>query len=102
MATDDKLTEEPGVDDEIQAIAIPDDIELPVPDSYLDDVVASAVLEWLPESGAWFATAPGIQGAWAIGETKDIARSQLHSVVRDWLRLAAWKGNEIPAIARID
>lgn len=50
----------------------------------------------------WFASAPGLEGAWGEGETADEALRDFHDAVVGWVAVKRRLGQEIPIVGAID
>lgn len=81
-------------DDEEPIERVPD---IDVPDAVFQRIAERAEFEQLEDSGDWFATVPGYQGAWATGATQDAAREELAEVLRSWAAVGAHYGHPLPA-----
>jgi predicted RNase H-like HicB family nuclease len=68
----------------------------------LDGLMQQARIEWLPNDRRWYATVPGVEGAWSQGETESEAREQLRSVLREWISFRVSKGLPLPQVPGVD
>ncbi len=50
------------------------------------------------EDGTWFAEIPGFQGVWANGETVEKCRSELITVLEEWLILKLRDKEAVPEV----
>ena len=48
--------------------------------------------------GTWFGEIPGFEGVWANGESVEICRRELLSVLEEWLLLKVRDGDPIPDV----
>jgi predicted RNase H-like HicB family nuclease len=51
--------------------------------------------------GSWFAEIPGFHGVWANGDTVELCRNELLTVLEEWLLLKVRDGDFIPDVAGI-
>lgn len=77
-----------------------DDTPIPVPTVAIDPEALNraldrAVCEQM-EDGNWFVSLPDYPGAWSSGSTKEAAITEMASVLRDWVAVGVYLGNEIP------
>jgi len=62
--------------------------------------LAKAKYELL-EDGTFYASIPGLKGAWANGKTLEGCRDQLKEVLEDWLLLKLKDGDEVPGLTDV-
>ncbi len=74
---------------------------LDIPDSHLAPVAKEAIVEWLPGDELFFVSAPGFEGAWATGKTRQEALDCYVSVLREWISAAVHFGDPLPPIPTI-
>ena len=56
----------------------------------------------LMENGRYFGSIPGCEGVWAQGKTLEACRTELQSVLEDWLLLGLQFGDPLPAMGGIN
>ena len=71
----------------------------------LTDYIQAAMREAhyeLMENGCFFGSIPKCQGAWADGKTLEETRTELQSVLEDWILIGFKLGHRLPVIAGIN
>jgi len=71
----------------------------------LTDYIQAAMREAhyeLMENGRFFGSIPSCQGAWAEGATLEECRTELQSVLEDWILVGVRLGHAFPTIAGLD
>ena len=71
----------------------------------LTDYIQAAMREAhyeLMENGRFFGSIPKCQGAWADGKTLEETRTELQSVLEDWILVGFKLGHKLPVIAGIN
>ena len=71
----------------------------------LTDYIQAAMREAhyeLMENGCFFGSIPKCQGAWADGKTLEETRTELQSVLEDWILVGFKLGHKLPVIAGIN
>ena len=56
----------------------------------------------LMENGRFFGSIPKCKGAWADGDTLEETRTELQSVLEDWILVGFKLGHKLPVIAGIN
>lgn len=74
---------------------------LDIPDSHLVPLAKEAIVEWLPSDRLFFVSAPGLEGAWATGKTRQEALDCYPSVLREWISAAVHFGDPLPPMPTV-
>lgn len=68
---------------------------------YVDAALKHAEYKRLGD-GEWFGEIPQTPGVWATGTTVEEARTELRSVLEDWILIGLRQGETLPVIDGID
>ncbi|HEX5414619.1 MAG TPA: type II toxin-antitoxin system HicB family antitoxin [Chloroflexota bacterium] len=68
---------------------------------YVDAALKHAEYKRL-DDGEWFGEIPPTPGVWATGTTVEETRTELRSVLEDWILIGLHKGEALPVIDGID
>ncbi len=70
--------------------------------AYIRAALVHARYEPIEEDATIFATIPGFDGRWAMGETREAAEQELASVLEGWVLLGIAYHHLIPIVDGID
>lgn len=70
---------------------------IPVDPHVVNDVLAQAEFEFLPEDQQWFGTIPGFDGLWSMGRTREASHHDLESALREWISFSVHHGLPLPS-----
>jgi predicted RNase H-like HicB family nuclease len=68
---------------------------------YIQAAMAKAKYEILPDDGSYYGRIPGFKGVWANAKTLEGCRTELQSVLEDWILLAIRFGDRLPSVGKI-
>ncbi len=69
---------------------------------YISSVLRLAQYEILPDNGGFYGSIPALPGVWAEGASLEECRSELASVLEDWLLFSLARQQPIPVLEGID
>ncbi len=70
--------------------------------AYIRAALEHARYEPIEEDATIFATIPGFDGLWAMGDTRDAAEKELATVLEGWVLLGIAHHHAIPIVDGID
>lgn len=65
---------------------------------YVQAAMAKAKYEILSDDGTYYGCIPGFKGVWANADTLEECRTELQSVLEDWILLGIRFGDRLPTV----